>query len=46
VSGVVHPDKTGRISRMTLHLAPEPGLLLLLGAGAAGLGLLGRARLR
>jgi hypothetical protein len=29
-----------------VHFVPEPGLLLLLGSGVAGLALLGRARLR
>jgi hypothetical protein len=31
---------------LTLHFIPEPGLLLLLSAGVAGLGLLGRSRLK
>jgi len=31
---------------MTLHFIPEPGLLLLLGAGVVGLGLLGRSRMK
>lgn len=35
-----------QISRLTLTFAPEPGLLVLLGAGAAGLALLGRTRAR
>lgn len=39
-------DSSGRIHRFTLHFTPEPGLLLLLGAGAAGLGILGRGRIR
>lgn len=39
-------DTNGRIHRFTLHFTPEPGVMLLLGAGAAGMGLLGRARIR
>ncbi len=35
---------SGQITRLTLHFAPEPALLLLLGAGAAGVALLGRTR--
>jgi hypothetical protein len=31
---------------MTLHFIPEPGFLLLVGAGAVGLGILGRNRMR
>ena len=31
---------------LTLHFIPEPGLLLLIGAGAVGLGILGRNRMR
>jgi hypothetical protein len=31
---------------MTLRFIPEPGLLLLLGAGVVGLGLLGRSRMK
>lgn len=37
---------TGLITRLTINFAPEPGLLALLGAGAAGLALLGRTRAR
>ncbi len=33
-------------STITLHFVPEPGLVLLLGSGVAGLALLGRHRLR
>jgi hypothetical protein len=33
-------------STLTLHFVPEPGLLLLIGAGVVGLALLGRSRLR
>jgi hypothetical protein len=32
--------------RTTLHFIPEPGILLLLGSGVAGLVLLGRSRMR
>jgi hypothetical protein len=39
-------DPTGQITRLTIHFQPEPSLLALLGAGAAGLALLGRARVR
>jgi len=35
---------TASFSTLTLHFLPEPGTLLLLGAGLAGLGLLGRRR--
>jgi hypothetical protein len=31
---------------ITFHFVPEPGLLLLLGSGAAGLVLFGRSRMR
>lgn len=37
---------SGQITRLTINFAPEPGLLSLLGAGAAGLTLLGRTRAR
>jgi hypothetical protein len=30
----------------TIHFTPEPGLMLLLGSGVAGLALLGRSRMR
>jgi hypothetical protein len=33
-------------SILTLHFVPEPGFLLLLGAGVVGLGILGRNRMR
>jgi len=33
-------------STLTLHFIPEPGLLLLIGSGAVGLGLLGRSRMK
>jgi hypothetical protein len=39
-------DISGVFSRVVVHFVPEPGLLLLLGAGAAGLALLGRGRIR
>jgi hypothetical protein len=32
--------------RATLHFIPEPGILLLLGSGVAGLALMGRSRMR
>jgi hypothetical protein len=31
---------------LTLHFVPEPGLMLLIGSGVAGLALLGRNRMR
>ena len=31
---------------LTIHFVPEPGMLLLLGSGVAGLVLLGRHRMR
>jgi hypothetical protein len=31
---------------LTLHFVPEPGLLLMIGAGVVGLGLLGRSRMK
>jgi hypothetical protein len=39
-------DKLGGFVVMAVHFIPEPGLLLLLGAGVAGLGLLGWRRRR
>jgi hypothetical protein len=39
-------DKGGTITRSTIRFIPEPGLLALLGAGAAGVVLLGRSRRR
>jgi hypothetical protein len=39
-------NPSGQITRLTINFAPEPGLLALLGAGAAGLALLGRTRAR
>jgi hypothetical protein len=37
---------SGQITRLTLNFAPEPGRLVLLGTGAAGLAALGRRRTR
>ena len=34
------------ISRTLIHVVPEPGLLLLFAAGAAGMARLGRMRMR
>jgi hypothetical protein len=39
-------DKSGNITRNTVRFIPEPGLLLLLGAGAAGVAVLGRKRMK
>jgi len=39
-------DKNGQISRLVVHFTPEPGLLLLLGAGAVGMAVIGRGRIR
>jgi len=39
-------DISGQFGRVLVHFIPEPGLLLLLGSGAAGLALLGRKRIR
>ncbi len=38
--------KIGNISTLRLHVVPEPGLLLLLGTGVAGLVVLGQRKLR
>jgi len=38
--------KIGLFGILTLHFIPEPGMLLLLGSGVAGLVLLGRHRMR
>jgi hypothetical protein len=43
------PGNSSRValfSTLTLHFIPEPGLLLLLGAGVVGLGLVGRRRMK
>lgn len=37
-------DLSGQLSSARYHFVPEPGLLLLLGSGAAGLAILGRRR--
>jgi hypothetical protein len=39
-------DPSGQINTLRLEFIPEPGLLLLLGSGAAGMALLGRKRLK
>jgi hypothetical protein len=39
-------DISGNFSRNLVHYVPEPGLMLLLGSGAAGMALLGRKRMR
>lgn len=39
-------DKIALFNTVTFHFVPEPGLLLLLGSGAAGLLLFGRSRMR
>ena len=39
-------DKVAGGQTLRIHFIPEPGLLLLLGSGVAGLALLGRKRLR
>jgi hypothetical protein len=39
-------SKIGLFGRLTVHFIPEPGMLLLLGSGVAGLVLLGRQRMR
>jgi len=39
-------EKQNLFSILTLHFIPEPGFLLLLGAGVVGLGIMGRNRVR
>jgi hypothetical protein len=39
-------QKIALFSSLTFHFIPEPGILLLLGSGVAGLALLGRSRMR
>ena len=39
-------DISGQFSRILVHFIPEPGLLLLLGSGAAALALFGHKRIR
>lgn len=41
-----HSDTQALFTRLTLNFVPEPGLLLLLGPGVAGLALLGLRRMR
>jgi len=46
-TGVVgNATKMSLFLTLTLHFIPEPGLLLLLGSGVAGLALLGRSRMK
>jgi hypothetical protein len=39
-------DKIASGQRLLIRFIPEPGMLLLIGSGAAGLALLGRKRMR
>jgi hypothetical protein len=39
-------EKQSLFSILTLHFVPEPGFMLLLGAGVVGLGIMGRNRMR
>ena len=39
-------QKLSLFTSLTFHFVPEPGILLLLGSGVAGLALLGRSRMR
>ena len=39
-------DKIASGQRLIIRFIPEPGLLLLIGSGVAGLALLGRSRMR
>lgn len=39
-------DLSGNIASNRLHFVPEPGLLLLLGAGAVGMAVVGRKRMK
>ena len=39
-------DKMGAVLITVIHFIPEPGLMLLLGSGVAGLALLGRSKMR
>jgi hypothetical protein len=45
-SPIPEGEPSGRINTLRLEFIPEPGLLLLLGSGAAGMALLGRKRLK
>jgi hypothetical protein len=48
IPGSPYPDgePSGQINTLRLEFIPEPGLLLLLGSGAAGMAVLGRKRLK
>ena len=48
IPGSPAPDgePSGQFNTLRLEFIPEPGLLLLLGSGAAGMALLGRKRLK
>lgn len=39
-------DLSGLISRLLVHFIPEPGLLMMFGAGALGMAILGRKKIR
>ena len=39
-------EKLALFNTLTIHFIPEPGLLLLLGSGVAGLVLIGRSRMK
>jgi hypothetical protein len=46
VTNATFNSKSGSFVILAIRFIPEPGLLLLLGSGAAGLALLGRGRMR